>query len=731
MSRNSDFARRFDRASEAVILAIVVLAPWAFGAVEAWAGLLIAAAIVSLAMLGVLAGGYRGGLASPGLALVGLALLALTQCIPLPSGWTAPVRFVEVMGDPGPPVASTNSTIAQDREAAIGVAFALGLAWVFFQHVVRLAGGRRVAAAIAINAACLALFAMIQALSWNGRIYWVRESPQDHAWFAGGPFVCHSHLAAYLNLGLGFAIGFLMEPVSPERNGARGLRLGWAYVAGMTACGVIGSQSRGGTVAMLVAVAGFFVMDRRLARRALAAIAMSALFLAFLSGGEALRRLATVFDPGARGYSVRFEVWRAGLRAWLERPVLGAGFGGFATAAAPFLRHDWGVTFTHAENEPIGLLAEGGLVALVIAGVGVVAMAVVARRALRATSERSLAMGATFGLTAVAIQSVADFPLHIPAVAMAATASAALLTRIATIESKRFKQSSQRRQEADSDFSASSAATPRLCVKRFDSAIARAVFVWPWRLIFGCHWSYPTSARDGPPEHWSGTTSGTRSQPPHSNESWSSPLVSAATLGVALLALSHAWSLARSEAALAGSGVPLAGPAIFAGDEPTKDELLRMALALERALIHRPDWFEGHLRLGATRMALYEVEIAGWIEAEPGVDPAMANPLWLLRIVHEGDVQVADLTGHEPVARYLIPAARSFLEARRANPVSAAPYVWLASLDYLLKGDEPAAALLDRGRRLAGADAATLSQADDVAEQLGDLEPGAIARRDP
>lgn len=647
-------ARCLDGASEGVILAVVVLSPWAFGAVEAWAGFLIAAAIVASTTLGVasycLDGEGRGGLTTPALALLGLALLALAQAAPLPDGWMAPSSSILVAGDAGPAVPSAMARIAQDGEAAIGAACWLVLAWAFFLCVVRLESGRRVAAAIAINSAALAAFAMIQALTWNGKIYWMRESPQDHAWFAGGPFVCHNHLAAYLNLGLGFAIGFLVEPLQRERGGGRGLRLGWAYVAGVAAAGVIGSRSRGGTVAMLVAMAAACaVTGRRSLLRGLAVLAMTALMLMFLGGG-AMSRLATVLDLGTRGYAVRFEVWRAGLRALIERPILGAGLGSFATAAAPYFDRDRGVVFTHAESEPIQLLAEGGLVAASVAGAGVAALIVVARRALRANPDGGdgpLVLGTIFGLLALAIQSLGDFALHIPAVAMAAVASAALLTRLA--------------------HRTGTVPQPRRVVSR---------------------------------------------------------LVHVATVAASLLALAHARSLARAESALAGSGVPLAGPAISAAGDPTKSALRRMAAALERALIHRPNWSEGHLRLGETRMALYQAEVSEWIEAD-GTDPAMADPLWLLGLVHNGKVQVADLTTREPVVHYLIPAARSFLEARRANPASASTHVGLASLHYLLNGDEPATVLLDRARWLAGADAATLAQAADLAAQLDDLNQAA------
>ena len=656
MDTTPRIAHRLDRASEAMVLAVVILAPWAFGAVEAWAGFLIAAAIVGMTLLGTVSGclapDNRVVFATPALALVGLALLALAQAAPLPRGLSAPLPPVRVIGDPGPAVPPPAATIAQDREAAIGVASWLALAWAFFLGVFRLNQGRRVAAAMAINAAALALFAMIQALSWNGKIYWLRETPQDHAWFSGGPFVCHNHLAAYLNLGLGFALGFLMEPIRPKQGVGRGLRLGWAYVAGVITIGVIGSQSRGGTVAMVTAGALIFARGwRRSIRLGLAVIAMASIACALLNGGEALTRLATVLDPNSRGYAVRFAVWQAGLRAWLEHPWTGAGLGSFATATAPHFNRDHAVVFTHAENEPVHLLAEGGLVALLIAGAGTAALVAAAWRRTRAAGNGPLAMGALFGLLAVAIQSLGDFALHIPAVAMAALASAALLARV------------------------SNGMAP----------LAR-----------------PRSIAAG--------------------------FIHASTLVGAVLAMAHSRSLARAESALAGSGVPLAGPAFLARREPTKAELQQMATGLERALIHRPDWSEGHVRLGQTRMLLYQAQVDDWIKLA-GAEEARADPLRLVELVHQGKASVTELKTQEPVVAHLIPAARSFLEARRTNPASPSAYVGLAGLHYLMEGDESPSRLLAHARKLAGADSAILGQIAEIAATLDDLDEAATCWR--
>src|SRR5207247_370360 len=144
--------------------------------------------------------------------------------------------------------------LSQDPEATIQTAARLAAAWIVFQMVLELGGGtaslRRFGVAVTINSVLLALFALVQSLTWNGKVYWVRPTPQVSAWFSGGPFICHNHLAAYLNLGLGLALGFLLNP-GEWGSRRRGDRLWAAYAASVILVGIIASHSRSGLLAMV------------------------------------------------------------------------------------------------------------------------------------------------------------------------------------------------------------------------------------------------------------------------------------------------------------------------------------------------------------------------------------------------------------------------------------------------------------------------------------------------
>jgi hypothetical protein len=218
--------------SEIIVLGMACLAPWAFGSVDAWAEFALA---LGIALLGTLVMFTRPGInpmrrlnCLPSLALGGLAVLAIAQATPLPAGFlrrldpvTAalhgdllPAQPEVVLGDPAAPVAFPPRTISLEPGVTVQAAVRLAGAWVLLQGVLGLTGSfaglRRLGLVLAGNATLLALVGMVQALTWNGNLLWIRPLPRSNGWSSEGPFACHSHFAEYLILGLGFALGSLL-----------------------------------------------------------------------------------------------------------------------------------------------------------------------------------------------------------------------------------------------------------------------------------------------------------------------------------------------------------------------------------------------------------------------------------------------------------------------------------------------------------------------------------------
>lgn len=697
MQEGCETGRRLGGASEAILLAMACFAPWAFGAVDAWAEFVLELGVALVTILAAITGlrsdPTRRLLCLPSLALAGLVLLAVVQAVPLPAGLLGridptaaalrrdllPSEPERILGDERLPVPLPASTLSLEPGSTLATAARLASAWLLLQGVLGLGGGpaslRRFGLSIAVNATLLALVGLVQALTWNGNLLWIRPAPHVGGWASGGPFACHSHFAASLNLGLGFALGFLLAGGREGLLRRRGHGLWAAYAAGILIVGIVTSQSRSGFLAMVAAAVVLFVgLLARSARvagpiRAAATMAamlgLAALFLLVLGDASPYqRRLTTILDPGEGGYSIRAKIWGVGLRAWRDHPLWGTGLGTFAAATTPYFDHDHGVFFARAENEYVDLLVEGGVIGL---GLGLLLLIGVARLGLRALAaahtpgDRAPLVGGMFGLLALAFHSLSDFGPHVPGVAVPAVILCGHLGRLglAAREPRR-------------------AAAPATLARRLIPVVAGSAL---------------------------------------------------AILGVVLTA--HGFGLVRLEGLVAAAGLPLPGtskPTAEDGDVPVAD-LERMRGALERALRLRPDWTEGHLRLGMVYLGLYERTAAAWV-GEGLEDPAeaalLADPLWLLGVAHPAPATRADPAGdwlaHEPIRLYLVPAARSFLEARRCCPVSAPAHAKLASLDFLLERGDPASAYARRALRLAGGDERTLAFAAQVAVQVGDLD---------
>ncbi len=685
--------RRYDQVSQAVLLAMVCVSPWAFGGVRAWAELGLYAGVTLAAGASALAaregegegrgGGWRSLTCVPSLALAGLAMLALVQGLEWPGRFAAelvpsltafkaslaPAVAARVLGDWGGPVGAPSLALSQYPELSIDAAMRLAAGWALFQVVMQKGGERgraalrRLGLVLAANVALVAFYAVVHALSSNGRMYWITNISSSRT---GGPFMSKNHLAAYLNLGLGFSLSALL--VSGGR--VRGLRLMAAYLGGLTAVGVIASLSRGGFVGMLSGTAVLLIVSKvgsaRVGIGAALTLGLGAVFLASVGIVVPFQRLSTLLESSA--YLDRIMIWKIAMSAWSFHPFLGLGLGTFAYAGR-FFANDDGCFVGHTENEYLEILVEGGVIGLALAVVLLVSVLRSGMHGLGVAKglERVPILGAVFGIVALATQCLGDFPLHIPAISVTAVILAAHLVR----EGRGFRT-------------------------RDASALAGGTV--------GASWA-----------------------------AWV-PVV------VSVVPLWHGLGMAQAEAAVLASGVlPPAGYAM-----PTAElwnapvaTLDRAQVHLEEALQYRPDWAEGHVRLGIVLLSRYRAAVAALL-ADRGNDPLrvtlLSDPLRLhdvIRTARPEEIAAAGggVLAHELIRRDLVPAARCFLEARRCCPVWGLPHAELATLDYLLPGGEPTSVHARRALRLAGPDGTTLALAAQAAAQAGDLGLAALCWR--
>ena len=129
------------------------------------------------------------------------------------------------------------------------------------------------------------------------------------------------------------------------------------------------------------------------------------------------------------GIGSRALIWRDTLsvagRFWLT----GVGLGGYQAAMTLYQTATREVFYNHAHSQYLQVAMEGGVLLAVPAAVALVALVAGAREALAADRSPlwSLRVGAASGLVAVAVQSVWDTVLRMPANGVLLAVSAAIL----------------------------------------------------------------------------------------------------------------------------------------------------------------------------------------------------------------------------------------------------------------------------------------------------------------
>lgn len=306
-------------------------------------------------------------------------------------------------------------------------------------------GVRFVCRALAALGATIAIEAIVQRAISPNLVYGV-WSPRDPGAQPFGPVVNRNHLAGWLVMASALVAGYLLAQLAARvdrrepllRVAARIVQSSamWTATAWLAmAIAVAASRSRSGLIALGVALVG--TVRSRSTRWAgmLVVVAGAALILGGALGPSGtVARFADVAETSDVSRVVIWEESASLARAfWLT----GTGAGAFSSAmagwqrASPYAPH-LGATrhFNHAHNHYLQLAAEGGLLLLVPAVAALVLFLRLASRQMASTrgEMRAVRAGALAGLAAIAVQSIWEVPLTMPASALLAATLAAVAT---------------------------------------------------------------------------------------------------------------------------------------------------------------------------------------------------------------------------------------------------------------------------------------------------------------
>ena len=399
------------------------------------------------------------------LTLAAAAVGILLQATPLPravaaaiSPHVASVRasldVASLLAQPG-----AWSTLSVNAERSLRALATLVLAMLTFwsaRALFSMGGTRQFCRWLALIGAAAAVLALLNQATAPGLVLGLVQ-PEARSARPLGAFVNRNHFAAWLLMMAAPIWGYLIAHVRTHPGYHRHLRafLGEALTSGallVAAAGImmIGllflTVSRSAAAGVVAAtVCGLVLARRRVALQrpglpfliALAIIVALA-GTAFIDVGRWAGRIESSFDRDLGGAS-RATIWRETLPIVRDFPFTGTGAGTFSSAMTVYQQTRLWVGsmgrwahFNHAHSHYLQVAAEGGLLLALPVLAGLVWLVVLGQRAIDADRGEIfwIRISAGAGLAGVAVQSIWEVPLTMPANAVICGVLAGLLLHV-------------------------------------------------------------------------------------------------------------------------------------------------------------------------------------------------------------------------------------------------------------------------------------------------------------
>ena len=300
---------------------------------------------------------------------------------------------------------------------------AYGLAcFLITQTLTRTTHIRKLATAAAAYGTAVAMFAVLQSLSSNGKIYWLR-TPRFGGWIYG-PYVNHNHYAGLMEMLVPIPLVFAFSRYARGKE-----RWAAASAAAFMGATIFLSGSRGGMIAFAVQISIFlcFLFRERTAGRATflmtTFLVVSLVSVAWIGGSDVTARLSTINTSKHSELSndIRFKINRDSLHMFAQRPILGWGLGTFETVYPQFRSFYTDLLVDKAHNDYLQLLAEtgaGGFAIMIWFLVAGFRAAWPKIRQWPSNVNGAVALVAVVGISGILVHSLVDFNLEIPANAL-------------------------------------------------------------------------------------------------------------------------------------------------------------------------------------------------------------------------------------------------------------------------------------------------------------------------
>ncbi len=386
------------------LVAGLLAAPLAFGAVQTWAWSTLLILSLALLLLCAIANAWQG-----------ILRIHWTPLF-IPAGLFLALALVQYYGG-----------LTLDRHATRNSIFSLVTDLILFFIAGQLFAKapketwKKLGLVVTLYAFSLGLFATIQYFSSDNLIYWIVKSP---GW-TFGPYVNHNDYAGLIEMLIPIAAAYVL---SRPRSDPRQLFL--AFGLSIPVASVLLSGSRGGFISLLVET---FILGWILWRwhtgesssyfKAMLALAITGAILLFfwMAPNETVNRLkglANVAKTVDVSYAQRKLAAVDTLHMFRAHPWIGTGLGSFETVFPQYQTFPTNAVWTHAHNDYAEALAETGVAGAILIVFGLVLFF---KRTFgdlycRLRNEVGwIQLGAALGCCGLLVHSFADFNLHIPA----------------------------------------------------------------------------------------------------------------------------------------------------------------------------------------------------------------------------------------------------------------------------------------------------------------------------
>lgn len=291
-------------------------------------------------------------------------------------------------------------------------------------------------------AAGISCYAVWQFMSHSDLIWGKFISPYPGR--ASGTYISPNNFSCFLEMLLPLALAYVLTGrVKPLT------RILLAYAALAMGAGLTVTFSRGGWVAAAVGVFGLLAVLICNRKHWLPALVLLVVLVAggtvfvtkYLSWTESYaRRIKSVEQSKSVDLEFRGEMWRAAERMWADHFWFGVGPAHYDYRFRQYRAEVVQARPDRAHNDYLNLLADWGTTGGIIVAAGMLVFGVSQARTLKAvrpdkrdlgrgmSNRFAFCVGASAGLLALATHSVIDFNLHVPANALLGASLLALLT---------------------------------------------------------------------------------------------------------------------------------------------------------------------------------------------------------------------------------------------------------------------------------------------------------------